>query len=63
MMKAVVIGLGLAGLAMWLGQRAGAEIKDELGGGAHTPDGQDASRSFRAGIADENSIPNPMPAF
>ena len=62
MMKAVVIGLGLAGLAMWLGRRAGTEINDELGG-AHTPDGQDASLSFRAGIADENSIPNSSPAF
>ena len=34
MMKAIVIGLGLAGLAWWLGQRAAAEITDELGGGA-----------------------------
>lgn len=58
MMKAIVVGLGLAGLAWWLGQRAAAEIKEELGVGAHTPDGQDASQSFRAGIADENSIPD-----
>lgn len=31
MMKALVIGLGLAGLALWLGQRAGTEIKEDLG--------------------------------
>ncbi len=31
MMKAIAIGLGLAGLAWWLGQRAGTEIKDDLG--------------------------------
>ncbi len=31
MMKAIVIGLGLAGLAVWLGRRAGAELQEELG--------------------------------
>ena len=62
MMKAIVIGLGFAGLALWLGQKAPADIKDKVGG-AHTPDGQDASKSFEAGIADENSIPEMMPAL
>ena len=63
MLKSIVVGLGLAGLALWLGQRAGAGVKDELGGGAHSPDGQDASKSFRAGIADENSIPDTAVSF
>ena len=62
MLKTLVIGLGFAGLAIWLGQRTGAGIKD-MAGGAHSPDGQDASASFRAGIADENSIPDAMPAI
>lgn len=31
MLKALVIGLGFAGLAWWLGQQAGTEIKEELG--------------------------------
>ncbi|KAB7646354.1 hypothetical protein [Polymorphobacter fuscus] len=62
MMKAVVIGLGFAGLAWWLGQRASGAIKDAVGG-AHTPDGQDSSASYRAGIADENSIPDAVRAF
>ena len=63
MMRSIVIGLGLAGVAYWLGQRAGAEVKEVVGGGApggaHNVDGSDASSAFRAGIADENMIPNP----
>ena len=62
MLKSIVVGLGFAGLALWLGQRAGAGIKAELGG-AHTTGGDDASSSFRAGIADENGIPDAMPAI
>ena len=58
MRNATIIGLALAGLAWWLGHRAAAALQ----GSAHSPDGEDASASFRAGIADENSIPDMMPA-
>lgn len=63
MMRAIVIGLGLAGLAMWAGRRAGNSLKDgaadliEGGGTARGLDGSDASAGWRAGIADENVVP------
>lgn len=92
-MRSVLIGLGLAGLAIWAGKRSGMNIKEKLdgllgnqrsgqggaqgqtgswgsqtgstagGARAHTPDGSDASGSFRAGIADENIIPETAPAI
>jgi hypothetical protein len=63
MLRAIVIGLGLAGLAMWAGRRAGAGVKegvaDLVGGGgtARGLDGSDATAEWRAGIADENVVP------
>jgi hypothetical protein len=67
MKKATIIGLAMAGLAWWLGNRAGAKVKDVVGGAtegtAHTPGGDDASASFNAGIADENTIPDAMPTI
>jgi hypothetical protein len=57
---------GNAGLASWLGNRAGAKANDAVcgttRGKAQTPGGGDASASFNAGIADENTIPDVMPA-
>jgi hypothetical protein len=67
MKKATIIGLAMAGLAWWLGNRACAKVKDMVSGTApgkaHTPGGDDASASFNAGIADENTIPDAMPAI
>ncbi len=61
---AVVGGLaavGAAATAALLSLRGStpkdAEPKDPEGG-AHSPDGTDASKSFEAGIADENSVPD-----
>lgn len=57
MKTAAILALAMAGLTFWARNRAAAQRS----GGAHSPDGQDASASFRAGIADENSIPYAMP--
>ncbi|QKS00915.1 hypothetical protein F9288_15740 [Sphingomonas sp. CL5.1] len=50
--------VGAAATAALLSLRGSTPRKDEAEGGAHSPDGEDASASFRAGIADENSIPD-----
>ena len=52
MLRSIILGLGLAGLAYWLRQRATPAPV------AHNLDGSDASAAFRAGIADENMVPD-----
>ena len=108
-MRTILLGLGLAGLAVWAGKRSGVNIREKLsdlvagpgdrtnqgrlasdrqgsgadrgqaggwgsapsaasggndfaGASASTASGLDASDSFRAGIADENTIPTRVPA-
>ncbi len=60
--KAAVVGslaaVGAAATAALLSLRGSTPKNVKPKGGAHSPDGTDASKSFEAGIADENSVPD-----
>ena len=60
---AIAGGLAAAGAAAALlslrgSSAAKGEAPADPSKGAHQPDGSDSSKSFQAGIADENSVPN-----
>lgn len=55
MLKAIIGGLALAGLAVWWGRRAAAGIQDGIDG--LTVDIGDS------GQPDDDSVPNASPAF